>query len=112
MSWHFGMPELFFKYLEIIPDGIRIIVFDYDEVNSEGQNSRDTSTGNLSEKFTGSGLDAILFSNSCTFRKLRNDAHRVCELAIVRARLHVLEDVFIREIYELRRISEVCLVMY
>ena len=45
--------------VEIIFYGTEIISFQNIEVNSEGQRLSDTSTGNLSRKFTSSGLPAF-----------------------------------------------------
>ena len=88
---------------EIISHNSEIMVTQNIEVNSEGQNSRDTSTGNLSEKFTSSGLDAILFSNSCTFRKVKISHSEFFAP-------HARELAFLRDFYLCYEICFICVV--
>ena len=68
---------------KIIFDGTEIIISQNIDLNSEGQRLLDTFTGNLSEKFTSSGLPAIdyrVIFFHITFGKSRNGAPHTREL--------------------------------
>ena len=67
-------------HLEEIVDGKRIIFFENIKVNSEGQNLFDTSIGNLSEKFTGSGLPAFSEKHVGELAVLRTDGEDDCNI--------------------------------